>query len=309
MAKKVIIALFSVIVIAVAAIGVYRWYHPTPLSLLKQMVKKLDSVDSFKAEMDMDLSGTVSIGGMQADLGLGSDLDMETVISAGTSHQKGILKISGLGLSYDAPMESYQQSEGTKMTTYSSANGGKWVKSVVDSSQAEESAADSQNVDVDLDSKLIVGMIQKIVSGEIQTVLAEETETVCDKEAYRIDISVAGDLLEDLAKLIAQAMGEKVQIPNDLDLSSTKAVLVLHIYKDSKLPAALRIDCTELGNALLFNALKEQGIEGQADRFVFEIRVPEYNTIDSIEIPQEVISSAVDSEDTNILDTLIPGMW
>lgn len=314
MAKKVIIGVLSAIVIAVAAIGVYRWYHPTPLGLIKQMVKKLDSVNSFKGEMTMGLGGNVSIAGIDAELGLDSDIDLETVISTGTSHQKGNLKVSAIGMSYDAPLESYQQSEDTKMTTYSSVNGGQWIKSVVDSSQmdgaqTEEQSGESQDINIDLDSKLVVGLFQKIISGEIQTVLAEETETICDKEAYRIDITVAGDLLQDLAQIIAQAMGEKMPIPDDLDLTGTNAVLVLHIYKDSKLPAALKIDCTELGNTLLFNTLKEQGIEGRADRFAFEIVVSEYNTIDSIEIPQEVISTAVEGEDANILDMLMPRMW
>ena len=313
MAKKGIVGVLSAIVIAVAAIGIYRWLHPTPLGLIRQMLGKLNSVNSFNAEMTIEMGGTLSIGGIEADLGLDSDTAIETVISAGTSHQKGDIKVSLLGMSYDAPLESYQQAEGSKMTSYTSINGGKWIKSVADASQESPQGQDgqqpeeSQDVNIDVDSKMVIGLFRKIVSGEVQTVLAKETETICGKEAYRIDITVAGDLLEDLAKILVRAMGENLQLPDNLDLSKVKAVLVLHIYKDSRLPASVRIDCTELGNALLFDTLQQEGIQGHADRFVFEFVVSEYNTIEKIEIPQEVISTAVEGEDANILDILIPG--
>lgn len=314
MSKKGVIGVLSAILIAIAAFGIYRYFHPTPLGLLRQMIRNLGRVESFKADMTTNLDGTVSIGGIEAELELNSDIGMESALKEGISHQKGTLKVSAIGLSVDAPIESYTQSEGTKTTTYSSTNGGKWVKSVVDSASTSETTGEQgqqeeqQNADIDVDSKAVIGLFQKIMSGEVKAELAKETETICGKEAFRMDITIAGDVLQDILKIIIQAMGERAQIPDDLDLTNTTTVLVLHIYKDSRLPASLRIDCTELGNALIRSFLKTDGIEGRADRFTFEIVVPEYNTVDSIRIPEEVISGAVDSEQANILDLLIPGM-
>ena len=53
--------------------------------------------------------------------------------------------------------------------------------------------------------------------------------------------------------------------------------------------------------------LGKQDLAGAADRFMVTATFTGYNTIDSIEVPEEVVSSAVESPES-LLGILIPGL-
>ena len=58
-------------------------------------------------------------------------------------------------------------------------------------------------------------------------------------------------------------------------------------------------------NLLIQERLSENGVSVSANKFVVMMDDLEYNTIDELKIPDEVISSAVDSADTGLFDNAL----
>ena len=123
-----------------------------------------------------------------------------------------------------------------------------------------------------------------------------------DKEVYRMDVTVSGDLIAEVLKAAEEASDEGTSIPQDLDLTGADANIVFYVYKEEMLPASIVIDCTALGSVLIREMLKDGEFSASADKCVITIDNLEYNTVDELQIPQEVISSATDSDDFNLFE-------
>jgi hypothetical protein len=177
-------------------------------------------------------------------------------------------------------------------------DGKNWVKVKSD----KDSAQDTEKLP---DYKVMLGILQKIVSGDIKAVLTEETEMKGEREVYRMDINVSGELIGDILRAADEMSGEGSSIPEDLDFTGADADIILYVYKDAMLPASVSIDCTALGNLLIQERLSENGVSVSANKFVVTMDGLEYNTIDELKIPEEVISSAVDSADTGLFDNAL----
>ena len=232
---------------------------------------------------------------------LNSDCDFQGVTKTGTGYINGTLgtKLPILG-ELSIPVEGYQQYMDDGMLTYTRFNRSDWLRSKVVPAQTS-----AEDVQFDLDYKIVLGIMQKIGSGEIKAELAEETETLHDREVYRMDISITGDLLNQILMAVSKMQGENSAVPDDFDISDGDAAIVLYTYKESKLPAKIVIDCTALGRAVIRNLLKQnaagESVSTGTNRFVITADIPDYNTIDEITIPEEVVSSAVEAQQFDLL--------
>jgi hypothetical protein len=240
----------------------------------------------------MDYDGTVSVMGIEADFTLQGDFDQEAAVDTGVSHLKGSVgtKLPLIG-DVSLPVESYQQVESSGITVYSSMDGTKWAKSYQEN-------AESENDDQWKDLKMVMGILHLISSGEIKAELAQETEMIGEKEAYRMDITISGEFMMQLLKEVAQAQGDAADIPQDLDLTGADAEVVLYILKKEKLPARITIDCTALGNILTNKYINNDTISAKAQKFLITVDAIEYNTVNGLQIPEEVKASAVETEDS-----------
>ena len=82
---------------------------------------------------------------------------------------------------------------------------------------------------------------------------------------------------------------------------------MLYIYKDDNMPARVQADCTALGGILIQEQIREEGLDLSTERFVVTVDFTEFNTIDSLEIPEEVKSSAKEG-DVDLFEDMMPGM-
>ena len=139
------------------------------------------------------------------------------------------------------------------------------------------------------------------------TANVELTEMLGDKEVYKMEVTVSGDLLNEMIKAAAEAEGEDSEALKDIDLTGADAGLVLYIIKDTKLPAKVSIDCTELGNVLMQKMSEDKSFTSKATKFEITMDNIEYDTIDELKIPDEVISSATDADSVNLFEN-VPGM-
>ena len=67
------------------------------------------------------------------------------------------------------------------------------------------------------------------------------------------------------------------------------------------------IDSAPLGNTVIHSLIEAQDYVGATDKFTVSVTFTEYNTIDRIEIPEEVVSGAIESGE-DLIESLIPGL-
>ena len=258
-------------------------------------------MQSFDSDITIEYEGTIDFMGSDVEFTLNADCDFKGVTKTGTGYVSGKLgtKLPIVG-ELSIPVEGYQQYMDDGMLTYTRFNRSDWLRSKVVPAQTS-----AEDVQFDLDYKIVLGIMQKIGSGEIKAELAEETETLHDREVYRMDISITGDLLNQILMAVSKMQGENSAVPDDFDISDGDAAIVLYIYKESKLPAKIVIDCTALGRAVIRNLLKQnaagESVSTGTNRFVITADIPDYNTIDEITIPEEVVSSAVEAQQFDLL--------
>lgn len=293
----------SVMILAALILGVGYYLlemHPTPVHLAKRTADNLGKVHSAEAEAAMDYEGTVSFFGKDVQFGMGTEFDLEAVTDPSASHTKGTLTLSFMGLDVDVPQESYIQKENGESVLYMNIANKTWTRQKV---------KDPANTMPQIDARAVGAvLIQKIISGEIKAELSEETEIICDKEAYKLSFDVSGKTLEELLNLAAESNEKMAKLAENLDLSGTGAHIDMWIYKDMKLPARIAIDCTALGSYLVQSMLEEKGLVGTATKFTAVVTFTKYNTVEMIEVPEEVIGSAVEGGGNSILNGLIPGL-
>ena len=301
MKKSRIIAIFLAAVVALTSFTGCSLFKPTAVSITKKVMKNLETVKSVKGNIRADYEGPASAEGIEFDLALNADLEMETVRDSGVSHVKGSVgtKFPIIG-EISLPVESYMQTRDDEAVVYASMDGENWLKLQNDKENEQENEQENgQETEKLPDYKVMLGILQKIVSGDVKAVLAEETEMKGEREVYRMDVNVSGELIGEILRAAGDMSGEGSSISEDLDFTGADANIVLYIYKDEMLPAAATVDCTALGNLLIKDMLRENGVSVTTDKFVITVDDLEYNTIDELKIPEKVISSAEDAPDAS----------
>lgn len=314
MKRKIALLIAAVLfVLCFAGCGLFA---PTAVSLAKKTVENLGKASSVKAEVSMEYEGSVSYSMLTAPIGIKMDFDVEAVKEPVVSHMAGKVDGSVYGFSIDVPVESYARQEDGEPVSYIKIGNGAWCRQEPENSASEDGTSEPDADEAAgeggtslIDVKTGLALLQKIMSGEIKAELAGETETICDKEAYKLNIEIGGETLQQLLEAASEASAENaVTLPEGLDLSGTAAYVELWIYKEEKLPAQIRIDCAALGNTVMQTLLKEEDFNGVTDKFELEAVFTEYNTIDSMEIPEEVLKEAEGSSSEGLFDGILPGI-
>ena len=268
--NKVLIAILAAVAAVAAVVGVLAlagFFKLTPMRLAKRSLKELAKVQSFDSDITIEYEGTIDFMGSDVEFTLNADCDFKGVTKTGTGYVSGKLgtKLPIVG-ELSIPVEGYQQYQDDGMLTYTRFNKSEWLRSKVVPLQTS-----AEGIQFDLDYKVVLGILQKIAAGEIKTELAQETETLHGQEVYRMDIAIAGDLLNQILLTVSKAQGENSAVPDNLIRN------------------------------LLKNSNTGDSISTGTSRFVITADITEYNTIDEITIPDEVVSSAVEPEQFNLL--------
>lgn len=302
MKKSRMIASILALVIALVSLTSCGIFKPTAVSVTKKTVENLKDTKSFTSELAVDYSGTVSLSGMNMDITVDADFDMETVVDPAVSHLKGTV---GLTLpvfgELNVPAESYQHMENGIPVAYTNLYETGWIRS-----EAKEAPSGLGNEGSQMG--IAMGILQKILSGEIKAELAEEPEFLDGREAYKMDVVIDGDLLTQLLEMAKASGAEDAAVEGEtseegsIDLSGADARITLLIFKDTMLPGMVTIDCTTIGNVLMEKALNESHFSGTTNSCVISLKIKEYNTIDELKIPDEVTSSASESDGSSIFD-------
>ncbi len=282
-------AAFTVCVCLMAVLLLCSCGRPTALGILKDMASAYGKTSSFEGTADMELVMSVGTSAFGAGVNLELTSDTETDIQGAGNvyHIQGSTNV-GVGSlgSSGMEIECYTVTDDTQGTVYT-RTGEKWTKH---SAEGEEASAETAGIGS------ISDIFKALAATEMS--LRDGLETYNGREVYVIDLTLGGDAVKLLAGVglesaISGLFGENIQI----DLSDVSASVVLKVYKDTKLPAELEMD---LGNSLqgaLDNAAEK--LSGSISNVIdldvsMEIKThtvticfDEYNTIDSIDLPEE----------------------
>ena len=279
---------------------------PTALGIIKDMVSAYGKVSSFEGTGDMELTidvGTSALGaGVNMELATSTKTDIQSAQNICRTNGKTDVGLGSLG-SADIDIDSYTVTGGDGITVYTNTGSG-WTK-YTSSAESSESSVTAGIADV----------FKAVTSTDMS--LRENTETYNGREVYVIDLSLSGEAVDiltggSLESSLSELFGEDTQI----DMSGVRASVVLKVYKDTKLPAEIDLDLgSSLQSALDAAAEKlSSGVSAIIDiDITMEIKThtvkltfDSYNTVDSIEIPQEALDAEESSgaSGNGILDTI-----
>ena len=297
--KKGVIA--AIVVAALAVIGIlaaYNHFNSTPPGIAGKTVSKMQKLRSVTGELSADYDGTLSYLGFGVDIGVDAELDVEMLMGENMrSHENGTVTISALNLSYPVPLENYVQQDGDVLTTYTNLHNSKWIRHQQTDTESEEQVESFDS------TKFVFGLIQKIMNGEIKADAAKETEMLGDQEVRRMDVHLSGPALQDL--VVSAAEYGKFELPEDLDLTEASADITVFVDKKTGDPAEFRFDCTALGNVMMKRMTGDQAFDGDTRSFILTFRFKEFDTLETLEVPSDVVDNAVDSENLNIMDGIL----
>ncbi len=240
----------------------------TAESILEQVNENMDNIQSVSGDMAMDVDMKISESGLGMNLIMGMDCDLEMTMEPEIVHMAGKLNLNLMGLSMD--MESYTVTEDDKKITYTKMNN-VWEKT-------EEDAEDDEAG---------VGELFDELSSASELTLQEETEKIDDKEVYVLTAEISGESLNSFMGGV-ESMAEDA---GEIDLSGVEAAVTLRVYKDEMLPAAVSMEITDAGSVV-----ESDGTKMEIHSLSLELNYSEFDTIESIEIPEEAQSSG-DSAD------------
>lgn len=306
MKKRATAAVIAALLIALIVFGVTK-IMDHPLWKIWRAVCKFDTAGSVRSEIAMEYEGSVTIkvfgASVEAPFMLGADLDAETVAEPAAAHIDGTMSASVYGMSTETPLECYMRKEDGENTAYLSADREHWVRQITKDSGGQESAEEARFM---TDIKLGLLLINKYRNKEITAQLAGGTETISGQEACRIRVRINGLTLQQMLEA-ASAGNTRLKLPEGLDLRGIEGEADLYLYEKTGYPARITIDSAALGNTVIQSIMKEQGYVGATDKFTVAVTFKGYNTIDQIEIPEEVVSGAAESGQ-DLIEDLIPGL-
>lgn len=261
MRKKLAWLLASVMILSAVVLGGCGKKEVTAESLVKQANENMEKVKSFAGDLDMQMSMNISSEGVAMDMNMGMTGAIECTSEPEIFHMNGTMSMDLLNMSMD--MDMYTQVDGDKSITYINMMD-EWMKS-------EETVEEGGMED----------MYTVAGDGKDMT-LAEETEKIGDKEVYVLTSTISGEEFQE----IMGSMEEMTESLGEVDFSTMEAEVTLKIYKDTVLPASVSIVMSDSGEGI-----ESEGVLVKFNNISVVLNYNEFDSIDSITIPEEALSA------------------
>ena len=285
---------------------------PTAVSLAKSAAENVQKAESAAADMDLDLE--VSINYDQLNIGMkmdvNADLDMEMTKDPQLAKGTENIAIGIMGQTQNLQGVFYLDARDGKETTYMKWNDGKWSKKT---GQSESGSEDESTAGSGTSLLQTVGIVKLIAEEAVGAELLEETATVNDKEAYQINCTLTGEFLKTMWETYGGSAGSGSAFDlSQIDWNGVEIPARLYVYKESRYPARISMDCQTIGGQLAQNMLGDSleslpvgSIGVDVDRCNVDITLDRYNEISEIEIPQEALQAEETDELTPAITDLL----
>lgn len=271
------IAVIMMLLLAVsvmAGCGKEKSQPVTAESLMKAVEENTKSSKSTDAHMKMNM---VMEGDDIASIGLGDSLTMEMDADMKSTTEPVAVYMNGtmgmLGMNLD--MEIYTVTEDSKLVTYVGMMN-QWMRqeTEIDTSQIGQLTAASE------------GLMENLES----LALAENTEEVNGKEVYILSGTIEGEDIKNImgpAESVFSAIGGGESITADTAFDGMTVDFKYAVGKEDNLPVYADYDFKGFENIA-----NTEDIKMTISTFTMHIDYNDFNTVDAIVVPQEVIDSA-----------------
>lgn len=249
----------------------------TPERLLGEMAAHMAKMESCTMNMQMDMNIAASIEGFDMDMNMGMDMDMEATTEPARVHGSGKLSMDIMGQNMDMDMETYTLQEDGKNLSYVKIYDS-WVKQETEDMTATMEAYTFKDI--------------QELSQSLE--LAGETQTENDKECYVLSGNISGDAIKGMLDTVLSNMSSS-GLDMDTDVfASTRLDYRLFIDKEGKYPVKMTMDLKDLMESAM-NASQDE-VDFTCGGCDFTYSFTGFNTVASIELPDEARDSATDME-------------
>ncbi len=260
----------------------------TAESLCKEVSEKMNDIKSYSFDTKTKIDYSVAAEGIDMTMKMDAVMEGETVTESKESHIKFDYNASMLGQEIKAENEAYASiaDDGSYVTyskTEKDGEDGKWTKN-------------ESETPIDLDNIRNADIYKQIADGKINAVLTDGNDKVNGKDVYKIETTLPGEIFEEVYSNMYGGGSETSDAFSGADFSKVNAKTELYIYKDSRLPARTYMDIREYGETLMEQAMSSggstQNYTMSFEDFSVDMTTDNYNTIDKIVIPDEVLKEA-----------------
>lgn len=231
-------------------------------NVLEEAIENLEKTDSIKGtfhigyEMEAEeFTASASLSG-----------EMEEIAKPEIYHITSTMGMDMFDFTID--METYGEVQEEELIVYNSELMDEWYKNTYDT-----------------DSKASLKKLLNLEEFVVDAILAEETATYNDQEVYILSASYEGAFFNNLLYEVFNAVSNGVSL--DIDFENAVLNTEIKIYKESMLPAAVTMTVVEEDLASVVHDQEEMELTS----FRYEVQIQEYNTIESIEIPEEALAA------------------
>ena len=211
------------------------------------------------------------------DIAMGMDLELSATLDPAATQMKGTLSFSMMGQDMETDVESYTVEEDGERVSYADSGNG-WVRTVQKDAEQEDFL--NENI------------YDSIAGGQAEAVLEEEEAMVNGQAAYVISSELSGSDLEDFMSESFSGTDEMMG-EDSVDWGEGAAQIKIFIYKESRLPARVQVDCRDFGRALMEASVgNTPGVNIEISAFDMSLFFDEYNSVEAIQVPEEARSGA-----------------
>ncbi len=244
---------------------------PTAASLLREMSESLAQTASSVSRVQGSAVMKGQAGGESAELRLDLAMNCETVREPVVIHAAGTMGLAAMGMDMDLPVEFYSAEEGGELAVYIKVLD-TWMQQRTAGPPAEELPE--------------AGALLEELSKN--AVLLEATEEIRGTEAYRIDMTVPGEVPNETAGRLSMPAESRI------DWSAVQLNGTVWLDRETKLPLRLSM---KLPSPLQSGELTISDLEMLVDYTGFD-------TVESLAVPPE--AKAAPSADS-LPEGLLPG--
>lgn len=263
--------------------------QPTPEELLKEVNTNLSKVSSFEANTKMDLDMDMSISGTSIPFTTNLDLDIKATTKPSIVYMNGKITMDLFGGTNKGDIESYITVDDKDIVTYTkSTDGSSWSKTVT--------------TDSDAPSSDVLNMLSGITVSDTKYTLEDTKDKINDADVYLLKGTVNYEQVKSLlgSSLLKDSAVTGELVSDNYDYSKFTPSVELYIYKDSKLPAKVNIDMAKALESVVNSVASNDEANTSsssvtANKFNVNMTFSNFNKVDAITIPDNVLSSAESS--------------
>ncbi len=242
----------------------------TAESLLQEVQSKCDAMKSLETHTTAEI--TLESDALGGTMDMTMDMTMQTTTEPVANYLKGNISIPGLGTAMD--MENYTVVQDDQILSYTGI-AGQWMVSKM--------AYDKDSVE------RINAAAEDLLKSKDSLKLADETQDVDGTEAYMISGSISGadvkNLLSSMESTLGGLTGDTEMNLDDITVDFTYAV-----SKADKMPLYMDMVFSGLGAG-------EGDEQVTFSKFNMKMEYTNYDTVEAITVPQDVVDSAIDVTD------------